>query len=472
MWRMKEIGRYSLLVLLIGLLGRYPAMAAERVALVIGNSEYAGAPYLNNPQRDAQAIARALTGIGFQVTGPLLNQSKTQMEAALGRFGQQAQGATAAVVYFAGHGVEVGGQNYLLPTDAVLDRESDASLRAVALNVVLDQMGGVSDYRLVILDACRDNPMANTMRRADGTRSASRGLAPIDPSGQTYVAYAARAGQRAKDGEAGDHSPYAAALLKYLPQSGLPLERLFGAVREEVLRTTTRTQEPALYGAFGSEPIYLAGPGAVAPIASAPAPVVAAPPPAPTVDHDYEAWKSAEKCGTAACFEAYLEDYPKGRYAKMARARLKPVPESRPITALELTHRRDEIDKLCKVFLSGKLIFNIDCEYSYPINLIGNFKFSQGNFSQVFVFQEMPMGNACNGGPLYFIEIQVNGNYKVSEPLDFCGGQDPIVKLEGDSVIVTFPESAPNHGVSGQRNILAQQWRYRNGEFKEFIKVR
>jgi hypothetical protein len=116
-----------MLLLLAGLSGCEATEAAERVALVIGNSEYAGAPYLNNPQRDAQAIARALTGIGFQVTGPLLNQSKAQMEAALGRFGQQAQGATAAVVYFAGHGVEVGGQNYLLPTDAVLDRESDAS---------------------------------------------------------------------------------------------------------------------------------------------------------------------------------------------------------------------------------------------------------------------------------------------------------------------------------------------------------
>ncbi len=310
------------LLLLIGLIGGGRVAVAERVALVIGNSEYAGAPYLNNPQRDAQAIARALTGIGFQVTGPLLNQSRAQMEAALGRFGQQAQGATAAVVYFAGHGVEVGGQNYLLPTDAVLDRESDASLRAVALNVVLDQMSGASNYRLVILDACRDNPMANNMRRSDGTRSASRGLAPIDPSGQTYVAYAARAGQRSQDGAAGGNSPYAAALLKYLPQSGLPLERLFGAVREEVLRTTTRTQEPALYGAFGSEPIYLAGPGATAPIASAPAPMVAAPPPTPAVDHDYEAWKSAEKCGTAACFEAYLRKHPRGQYVEMAQARL------------------------------------------------------------------------------------------------------------------------------------------------------
>ncbi len=323
-----------LAVMLAGLSDCGATEAAERVALVVGNSEYAHAPSLSNPKRDAEAIARTLSGLGFAVTGPLLNQSKAQMDAALKAFRRRAQGATAAVVYFAGHGVEIGGRNYLLPTDAVLDRESDASLRAVALNVVLDQMSGASNYRLVILDACRDNPMANNMRRSDGTRSASRGLAPIDPSGQTYVAYAARAGQRSQDGAAGGNSPYAAALLKYLPQSGLPLERLFGAVREEVLRTTTRTQEPALYGAFGSEPIYLAGPGATAPIASAPAPMVAAPPPTPAVDHDYEAWKSAEKCGTAACFEAYLEDYPKGRYAKMARARLKPVesaPPPRPV---------------------------------------------------------------------------------------------------------------------------------------------
>lgn len=324
MLRMKDIGRYSLL-LLIGLLGGYSAMAAERVALVIGNSEYAHAPYLSNPQRDAAAIAKALRDLGFSVTGPLFNQSKAEMDTALRQFGRQAQSAMAAVVYFSGHGLELGGQNYLIPKDAVLEREKDVSLEAVALNVVLDQVSGVNGYRLVILDACRDNPLANNMVRTNGAKSAYRGLAPVEPAGQTYVAYAARAGQRSQDGAAGGNSPYAAALLKYLPQPGLPLERLFGAVREEVLRTTTRTQEPALYGAFGSEPIYLAGPGATAPIASAPAPMVAAPPPTPAVDHDYEAWKSAEKCGTAACFEAYLEDYSKGRYAKMARARLKPV---------------------------------------------------------------------------------------------------------------------------------------------------
>jgi D-alanyl-D-alanine carboxypeptidase len=331
-----------LAVMLAGLSGCEATEAAERVALVIGNSEYTHAPSLSNPKRDAEAIARALSGLGFEVTGPLLNQSKAQMDAALKAFRRRAQGATAAVVYFSGHGMELGGQNYLIPQDAVLERDSDVSLEAVGLNVVLDQMGGVSGYRLVILDACRDNPLANNMERAKGTKAAYRGLAPIDPSGQTYVAYAARAGQRSQDGATGGHSPYAEALLKYLPQPGLPLERLFGSVREEVLKATTQTQEPALYGTFGREAIYLVGgePALVTPppvAVPAPAPVSSPAAPTPAVDHDYEAWKSAEKCGKAACFRAYVEDYPNGRYARMARAQLEgftllPVEKPQPVS--------------------------------------------------------------------------------------------------------------------------------------------
>lgn len=341
-----------LAVMLAGLSGCEATVAAERVALVVGNSEYAHAPSLSNPKRDAEAIARTLSGLGFEVTGPLLNQSKAQMDAALKAFRRRAQGATAAVVYFSGHGMEVGGQNYLIPQDAVLERDSDVSLEAVGLNVVLDQMGGVRGYRLVILDACRDNPLANNMERAKGTKAVYRGLAPIDPSGQTYVAYAARAGQRSQDGATGGHSPYAEALLKYLPQPGLPLERLFGSVREEVLKATTQTQEPALYGTFGREAIYLVGgePTVVTPTpVAAPAPAPVYPPvvPTPAVDHDYEAWKSAEKCGKAACFRAYLKKHPRGQYAEMAQAQLEPETDSqpavvteRPAPAVRRTHQR------------------------------------------------------------------------------------------------------------------------------------
>ncbi len=178
MLRMNKIGSYGLvLALLIGLSGCDATEAAERVALVIGNGQYDNAARLSNPERDAQAIAKTLKDLGFSVTGPLLNQSKAQMDTALKQFGRQAQNATAAVVYFSGHGMELGGQNYLIPKDAVLEREKDVSLEAVALNVVLDQVSGVSGYRLVILDACRDNPLANNMVRTNGAKAVYRGLA-------------------------------------------------------------------------------------------------------------------------------------------------------------------------------------------------------------------------------------------------------------------------------------------------------
>jgi uncharacterized protein YecT (DUF1311 family) len=299
--------------------------AAERVALVIGNSQYAQASHLSNPANDARAVAAALRDLGFTVDGPHLDLTKTGLDAALLRFGRQAQAADAAVVYFAGHGIEARGRNYLIPVDARLEREATAALEAVALDVVLEQIAGPRGFRLVILDACRDNPLANQMQRRDGTRAVYRGLGRVEPEGQTYVAYAARDGTRALDGDGSAHSPFTAALLKYLREP-LPLPNLFGAVREEVLKQTGNQQEPMLYGAFGARPVYLTGEPPSPPPGPGPAPPVApAPPmapPGPAVDHDLIAWQSAEKCGTAVCFQAYLEDYPQGRYARMAQARL------------------------------------------------------------------------------------------------------------------------------------------------------
>ena len=239
------------------------AAAGERVALVIGNGKYQHAPFLSNPLRDAQAVAQVLKDLDFTVTEPLLDQKKGEMDAALRDFGQRAHGAEAAVVYFAGHGMEVKGENYLIPVDATLVREADASLEAVKLEVVLDQLAGVTGYGLVILDACRDNPLANQMRRADGTRAMYRGLVRVEPSGQIYVAYAAKHGALAQEGT-GEHSPFTTALLKYLRnyrQEPLALERLFGAVRKDVLATTQPKQEPWLYSAPTDKPVYLVGEG-------------------------------------------------------------------------------------------------------------------------------------------------------------------------------------------------------------------
>ena len=233
------------------------AVAVERVALIIGNAQYQHAPYLSNPMNDAKAVAEQLVKLGFEVDEPLYNLDRAAMVKALREFGRKARSAKAAVVYYAGHGMEVQGENYLLPVDARLEYQADAPFETLPLSAMLNQIAGAQDYRLVILDACRDNPLANQMRRRDGTRAAYRGLEPVEPTTQTYVAYAAKAGTRARDGS-GKHSPFTQALLKHLPQR-LPLERLFGAVREDVLRQTGKAQEPHLYGAFGLKPIYLAG---------------------------------------------------------------------------------------------------------------------------------------------------------------------------------------------------------------------
>ncbi len=280
--------RVGLLIVALAALGGLPAAdAAERVALVIGNGNYAHAPRLNATEHDAKEMAKALTKLGFRVTGPLLDQDKTEMETALGDFGEQARGAAAAVVYFSGHGMEVGGTNYLIPVNAKLQHESRALLEAVPLEVVLTQVGGARNYGLVILDACRDNPLANQMRLADGRTKdwVGKGLKPVEPSGQVYVAYAAKGGTKAQEGR-GPNSLFTTALLNYLRnyrQDPLPLSNLFGAVREDVLEATTRTQEPWLYGAFGRKPIYLidAAPTPTPTPTPTPAPVASASVPSP-----------------------------------------------------------------------------------------------------------------------------------------------------------------------------------------------
>lgn len=319
----KALVPLMLLGVLAGLVSEAPA--AERKALVIGNGAYAHAPYLRNPGRDARAVADALKGLGFAVTGPLADLGKAELEKALLGFGERAQGAAAVVVYYAGHGVEVGGQNYLVPVDARLERASAVALEAVALEALLEQLRGAGRYRLVILDACRDNPLADRMRRPDGTRSLSRGLARVEAGeSQTYVAYAAKAGTQAQEGT-GEHSPYTAALLKHLA-APLPLERLFGAVREEVLAATQHQQEPYLYGAFGREPIYLGDAPTAAPAAPAIDPRA--------VELSY--WESIKASQNPAYFLEYLRQFPQGAFVGLAQIKLREleVASSQKVTAL------------------------------------------------------------------------------------------------------------------------------------------
>jgi caspase domain-containing protein len=234
------------------------ALADKRVALVVGNSAYQKVGQLPNPAHDAGAIGALFKVMAFDVVEAKFDLGVADLRHALRDFTDQVHDADIAVVYYAGHGMEVNGVNYLIPVDAKLERDIDIEDEAVSLDRVLRTIEEAKRLRLVILDACRDNPLTRSMKRSASTRSIGRGLAKIeDLTSDTLVAYAARAGSFADDG-AGENSPYTAALIKYLPLPALDLRLALGRVRDEVLRTTNKRQEPFVYGSLGGAEIALA----------------------------------------------------------------------------------------------------------------------------------------------------------------------------------------------------------------------
>jgi hypothetical protein len=263
-----------------------PAQAGRRVALVIGNSSYANVPPLPNPRGDAAAIAGLLQNTGFDNVTLKTDLDFNAMRLAFRDFGLKAHGADVAAVYFAGHGLELGGENYLVPVDARLASDSSVGYEAITLSLVLSSVRPAKRLRLVILDACRNNPFSQQMKISGGrTRSVSRGLARIEPPGDVLVAYSAKAGTTARDG-AGAHSPYAEALLAHLATPGLDIRLVMGAVRDAVIARTRPSgtpQEPFIYGSLGGQRVYLAPPRSTDRAQPGPA-AQAAPPPPPAPD--------------------------------------------------------------------------------------------------------------------------------------------------------------------------------------------
>lgn len=232
-----------------------PATGPRRVALVIGNSNYTHAGLLTNPANDGRAVASALRRLGFTQVFEHYDMSRDKMGRALRDFGDSAEGAEWAVVFFAGHGIEVNGTSYLVPTDAELKRETHVSDEAISLTQVQAKVDAAAKLGLVILDSCRNNPFLARMVRSTATRSLSRGLSPVEPEGNVLVAYAAKHGTTAEDGTS-DHSPFTEALLAHMEEPGLEINFLFRKVRDHVREKTAKRQEPFLYGTLGSEPLY------------------------------------------------------------------------------------------------------------------------------------------------------------------------------------------------------------------------
>jgi tetratricopeptide (TPR) repeat protein len=227
----------------------------RRVALVIGNSAYQAVPALANPTRDAAAIAAALRRLGFAEVTHLADLSKQEMERALIEFAEDAQGADWALVYFAGHGLQLGGENYLIPVDAELKRDRHVRLETVSLDDVLEAAGGASALRLVILDSCRNNPFLARMDQTVATRSIGRGLARVEPMAGTMIAFAAKEGQVALDGP-GENSPFVTALLRHMDEPGVDIRLMFDQVRDSVMAATNNAQQPFTYSSLPGIELY------------------------------------------------------------------------------------------------------------------------------------------------------------------------------------------------------------------------
>ncbi|MDE0390693.1 MAG: SUMF1/EgtB/PvdO family nonheme iron enzyme [Rhodospirillales bacterium] len=328
-----------------------PALAWQRVALVIGNASYAHAPSLANPLNDANDIGAALERLGFAVTR-MDDADQVELRRGLQHFSLAASASEMAVVFYAGHGIEVDRRNFLIPVDARLLSDADVEFEAVPLDLLSRAVERAKGLRLIILDACRDNPFAVAMQRSGATRSIGRGLGSVEPSGETLVAYAAKEGTVAADGE-GRNSPYTSALLAHLEEPGLEVGLMFRKVRDAVLAATGGRQEPFVYGSLSSHGAYLAA-------LSEPEPAPTPTPQTVTVQGGEDSktpgadqvverriaaekellfWESVKDSQNPEELQAYLDRYPEGTYAVLARSRLKELvgPEETPDVQVAVT---------------------------------------------------------------------------------------------------------------------------------------
>ncbi len=249
----------SLLLLLAWLIPSPMLLADEerRVALVVGIGTYAHAPKLDNTVRDAQAMAEALGRLGFEAE-LVLDPDFRLLGTKLRDFGLKAADADLTLAYFAGYGLQVDGQNFLVPADAKLERDRDLVYETLPLNLFLGEVGQARRLGIMILDASRDGPFDDRLIQSGGARpvAARAGLSRVDDTPpDTIVATATRANALAED-EGGEHSPYTAALLEELNVPGLELELFFRRVRDRVLQATDGRQEPYTFGSYGATPIY------------------------------------------------------------------------------------------------------------------------------------------------------------------------------------------------------------------------
>ncbi|MGI9493379.1 MAG: caspase family protein [Geminicoccaceae bacterium] len=295
---------------------------------MIGNGSYETIPTLDNPRRDATLIAEKLSTVGFDVD-LVLDSDYLSLMQRVRSFGYRAHGADAALFYYAGHGIQADGSNYLLPVDADLGRIADLPYQTLPLSLVMGELE-FADARinLVVLDACRDNPLTRSLKGSSGTRnvSISEGLASIKRASGTFIAYATAPGEVAYDGHGTQNSPFTRALADWIEKPDLEIALMFRRVREQVVAATNGKQVPwveeAILGDFYFRPkgTTVAIPAAlpakvereenVQPLSSLP----------PQNDVIVSAWSTARTLGTHEAYKDFLERYPDSIFAHQAMA--------------------------------------------------------------------------------------------------------------------------------------------------------
>jgi hypothetical protein len=335
-----------LLILALSVLGLLvsvdAAKADRRVAFVVGNGAYKHVTPLPNPPIDATSMAGLLRNAGFDVVEGI-NLTRDKMTERLLEFGKKTQGADVAVFFYAGHGITVDGINYLLPVDADIKSEIDIKLgNAINVDLTLDQTMNAAKVKLVLLDACRDNPFAAKIKAAAGTRSVSvqTGLAEMKSGEGTLIAFAAGPGQTALDGEAGTNSPFTRALLAHITQPAVEIQQVMTQVRGQVYEETKRAQLPWGY-------TNLIGAVYLNPVAAPAAAAVAGNPPGSTAsaasEVELEFWRSIKDSNRSGELSAYLTSYPNGQFKSIALARIASLENGPSTTTRNLSKPVDPV---------------------------------------------------------------------------------------------------------------------------------
>ncbi|MGH6631959.1 MAG: caspase family protein, partial [Sphingopyxis sp.] len=295
------------------------AAEARKVALIIGNGDYANTSRLVNPANDIKIVAASAKQAGFDDVTIAADLAVNDFQKAMRDFRAKADGAEVAMVYYAGHGIEAQGKNWLIPTDAQLKSDLDLPYEAINLDRLMESVSG-AQIRMVVLDSCRNNPFGRSWRSA--TRAVVNGLAGIEAD-DVLVIFAAAPGQTAADGTSGN-SPFATSLAKRLPQPDMPVQLLGGLIRDDVLQATGGAQRPFVSASITGTPVYLV-----------PRTATASTPPASGDRAALEnlLWKGAMAENSVGAFSAYLVEFPSGKFADQASDNINRLLKSPPLAA-------------------------------------------------------------------------------------------------------------------------------------------